>query len=190
MADSLIQSAFGKTSFTVVNELNNLVCWKGLKVKDVEVDSASMNTSNPISVENATERSSLTSLLSADINTLKIIQPSRMRITCFCDSLSMIENIVDVFEDTQATLTVTTKGITANGLVIITVDISQTPEMISAAKVIIELEQTSPAPDTDLFFPANSSDESAYGVSVQTPPSVVTSATNLYNKVSNFFGSL
>lgn len=190
MADSLLQSVFGKTSFTAVNELNNLACWKNLRIKNVEVNPSAMTTSNPISVENATERSSLTSLLSTDINTLKIIQPSNMRITAVCDTLSAIENIIDVFEDTQATLTITTRGITANNMAIISVEISQSPDMMSAATAVIELEQTSPAPDTDLFFPANSSDESPYGISIQTPPSVVTSATNLYNKVSNFFGSL
>lgn len=190
MAESLINGIFGKTSFTAVNELNDLACWKNLRIKDVEVNSSSLNTSNPISVENATERSSLTSLLSADINTLKIISPSNMRITCFCDTLSSIENIIDIFEDTQATLTITTKGITASGMAVISVDIEQGPEMISAAKVVIELEQTSPAPDTDLFYPANTSDESPFGISIQTPPNVVTSATNLYNKVSNFFRSL
>ncbi len=190
MADSLLQSVFGKTSFTAVNELNNLVCWKNLRIKDVEVNPSAMTTNNPISVENATERSSLVSLLSTDINTLKIIQPSNMRITAFCDTLSSIENIVDVFEDTQATLTITTKGITASNMAVISVEIDQSPDMLSAAKVIIELEQASAAPDTDLFYPANSSDESPYGISIQTPPGVVTSATNLYNKVSNFFRSL
>jgi hypothetical protein len=190
MASSLIQSAFGNTSFTAVNELTGIACWKDIKVKDVEVDSSALNTNNPITVEQATERSSLTSLLSADINTLKIIQPSMMRITCFCIDLSSIESIVNVFNDTQTTLTITTKGITANNMAVITVDIDQTPEMTSAAKVVIELEQTAPAPTGSLFYPSQSSDESSLGVSVQTPPSAVTSATGLYNMVSKFIGSL
>lgn len=190
MAASLIQSAFGKTSFTALNEVTGIKCWSAIKIKDVEVDASSLNTSNPITVESATERSSLASLLSSDINTLKIISPSRMRITAFCEDLSTVESIIDIFNDTQATLTITTKGITANNMALIMVDIDQTPEMTSVAKVIMELEQTAPAPTANLFYPSASSDDSSYGVSVQTPPSFATSATALYNRVSNFIGSL
>jgi hypothetical protein len=189
MANS-ITSIFNKATFSAINELTGVACWKKIRIKDVEVNSSSLNTSNPIIEEQATDASSMISLLSSDINALKIIQPTTMQITALCTDLSSIEGIISIFNDTQSTLTITTKGITAKNMAVVSVEIEQSPDMMSAARVIIELEQAVPVGSVSSFSPSQSSDESSSGVSVQTPPSLSTTASGLYSKVSNFIGKL
>lgn len=192
MPSSLISSiaavASGSRVFSAFNELTGMACWQAMYIKDVEVNSSSLNTSHPISTEQSTESSTYTSLISSDIESIKIIQPSSMRITAFCADISSVENVVSIFKDTQATMTITTKGITANGLVIVAIEIEHTPDMMSAMKLSIELEQAIPPSSIGDFNPAQSSDSNTYGVSVQTLPSAATSATTLYNKVLSFIG--
>jgi hypothetical protein len=187
---SIISSITGSTKFSATNELTGIRCWTTLKIKDVEVDSASMNTSHPVSSEGGSDSSTYTSLISSDIAALKIIQPSKMKITAFCSDISSLEGVISVFKDTQATLSITTKGITASGMMVVDVDVEQTALMMSAMKVTIELEQAVAPASGSAFNPAQSTDSPNYGISIQTPPNAVASATGLYNTVSNYIGGL
>ena len=66
-----------------------------------------------------------------------------------------------------------------------TVEIDQTPEMLSAAKITLELERAAP-PIPVTYSPAQAADQPTLGVRLQTLTSSLTStATTLYNKVSS-----
>jgi hypothetical protein len=81
---------------------------------------------------------------------------------------------------------VNTKGIIAKGMALTRVEIEQTPEMTSASKMVLELEQVI-RQKLNEFNPKNSSDESTYGITIQSPPNTSTSVVSLYNKTINFF---
>lgn len=187
---SILSSITGKSIFSATNEVTGVACWKTLKIKDVEVDSASLNTSHPVSSEDGSDSQTYTSLISSDIAVLKIIQPARMRITAFCQDISSLESVISIFNNTYVTLSITTKGITAPGMMVTTVDVEQTAAMMSATKVVIELEQAVIPIFGGAFNPSQSTDASNYGFSIQTPPSAVSSATGLYNTISNYIRNL
>jgi hypothetical protein len=185
---SMIASSFlGKVAFSAKDEKTGNAVWTTIKIKDVEIDSSSANSSNPIYSGASADQSTVTSLLSSDIQTLKIIQPSKLKIICFCNNNSAVMEIISSFLDTQSTLTIKTKGITANNMSVIDVEIEQNPDMISATRVIIDLEQTLPPTAASTFNPAQSSDAAPYGVSIQTPASAAISPTDLFNKISSAF---
>lgn len=188
LVSGLINAVIGLNSkFSVTDEASGLAVWTEIKILNVEIDSSSLQTSNPVASEKASENSTLTSLISTDINTIKIIQPAQMRITAFAASLSGIESVVNSFFDTKATLKVTTKGITAIGMAVSDIEVDQTPEMTSAVKLIIDLTQSYLPSPTSGFNPAQSANysvASSYGVSTQAGlPATVSS---IYNKISNF----
>jgi hypothetical protein len=151
------------------------------------VDSSALQTSNPVASEKASENATFTSLIAADINTIKIIQPSQMRITAFATSLSAVESVINSFQDTKLTISITTKGIKSTGMAVSDVEISQTPAYMSAVKLLIDLTQSYlPAP-TNTFSPnqsANASTLSSYGVSTQA--GLTSTVAGIYNKILNF----
>ncbi len=174
--------------FLVKDELTGRVIWKDLKIKDVSIDAASATTSNPIQSASATESSTLVSLTAVDIGTIKIIQPTQLRLTAFANSLSAIESIITTFGDTKATVSVTTKGITAIGLTPVAVEIRQDPGMMSASRVFIDFEQVAMPTLPTAFAPAQSADASAvssYGVAVQPVTNLPNGITSIYNKITN-----
>lgn len=197
MASSLVSvtlnSLLGDSPlFSVTDERLKFSTWKTLKIKSVEVDSQAANTSNPIADQDSAENSTTNALTENDIKTLKIIQPTRMRITAFANSISAIESVINSFTDLKSTLTITSKGIRAVGMCVTSIDLMQDPSSLSATRIIIELEQTALPTLSSLFAAAQGADASvisSYGVSL--PPVPVTNLTSnvtaLYNKVSNFF---
>lgn len=188
MASSIISSFLGPARFVVTDEITGIAIWKNFKVKDVEVNSSSANTNNPIQKDDSTAKPTYTSLLSDDIKTLKIINPSSMIITGFCDDDSSIESVISSFSNTSLTLTISTKGIIAKSMAVVSVDIEQGIEMTSANKVSISLEQTKTQPVGGFFLPAQSSDASVFGVTMQQPQPISVNVESLYNKVSSIFG--
>lgn len=189
MATFIISPLLGSSGFAAVDELTGARCWTRAKIKEVSVDLSSANSDQPVSSEQTSEKGTFVNLLEADINTLKIIQPSRMRVTMYCTDAQTIENVISSFENTRVTLTIQTKGITANNLVAVNIDITQSPEMMSAAKIVVDLEQAFP-PKTSGYKPAQSADESSNGVSIQAPSNIAPTVTNLYNKVVNLLKGL
>lgn len=188
IVSGLVNSIVGsKSPFTVTDEASGRAIWTEIKIQNVEVDSSSLQTSNPVATEKSSENSTFTSLVSADINTIKIIQPVQARVTAYASSLSAIESVVNSFADTKSTLTVVTKGIKAVGLVVSDIEIDQAPEMTSAVKLTIDLAQSYLPSSASKFNPAQSADASvlsSYGVSTQT--GLTSTVSGIYNKISNF----
>lgn len=183
-----------------VNDNDQYTYFKDLKVLLVEVDQACAVGKDPLSMEQVTETATYVALMDADIKSGKILRPSAMRVTALVANLSTVESLLKSFSDVTATFTVTSKSIITDYMCICNVNIEQTGDILSAAKVIIELEQTAPT-SIGNFDPNNPADESSYGVRIQAPPSVLASAvsavdnlsstaTALYNKVSTSVTSL
>lgn len=194
MANSILASVFSKPSLRVVNERASVdgiqtVVWRNFKTLSVEIDAASANASIPISTARGDEALTGQLVMQKDVQTSKIIRPSRMRITGFAPDISTVTSILSSFADLETTLTITSKSIIAEGMVIERVSIEQDPEAISAQKVTIELEQAIP-PEPATFDPLNPADESEYGVRVQRPPTAAASVRDLYNKVSTITGRI
>ena len=196
MASSLISVSVNSligdsTAFSVVNDRLNFKTWLALKIKSVEIDSQAANTNNPIADQGAAETYTANQLTEGDIKTLKVIQPTRLRITAFANSISAVESVINTFTDLKATVTITTKGIKAAGMCVTSIDLSQEPGSMSATKITIEMEQVEMPVLPSSFSAAQSADSStvyAYGVSIVPAPisRLTGEVSGLYNKVSNF----
>jgi hypothetical protein len=188
MPNNILSSLVSKSAALFVNEITNSPCWLGLSVKDVEINASALVTRNPLSTEQLSESSVYISLLALDIQSAKIIAPSRMRVTALVSDISNIDSILANFANTFLTMQVTSKGIISDSMAIVGVEIEQTPEMLSASRVVIEFYQTQPDPPLNLYNPAQSGDESVSGLRIQAPPNASQSLTSLAAKIGKTFG--
>lgn len=184
---TILSSLRGKSFASFTNETTNTPCWTDAKVKDVQIVSEAENADVPLSTEQVNESSVFVGLLSADIKTAKIVQPVRLKITILTDNLSLVESVLAVFADTTATIKVVSKSIIAASMAVSHVSIEQTPEMLSATRITIMLEQTQPSqPST--FDPTQAADASSLGLGVQNlnavGPSLSTTGNGIGSLVS------
>ncbi len=181
---SIISAIQGKSLVSFVNETTGTPCWTDANVKDVEIISDSDNADNPLSTEQVNESSVFTGLLAADVKTAKIIRPVRLKITMLTDNLSLVENVMSMFADVTVTILVTSKGIPAPAMAISHVAIEQTPDMLSASRLTILMEQTQP-PQPTTFDPAQAADASTLGLGVQTLNTVGPSLSTVGNGIGS-----
>lgn len=177
MPASILSALTSNPGFNATNELTGNVVWTDLGVIDVEIHSSSANTDMPMSNQQENQSGgTYTSILTADIEAIKIIQPSGLRVTALCANISTLENIIATFLDETSTISINTKSIITSFLVMTELDIEQTAEMISASKIVMTFEQAQP-PANSGYAPEQAGDSSVYGVSIQTPPSITPLAT-------------
>lgn len=176
MASTILSTLFGKPIFSVQNEKTGRAIWTDLGIVDVEFMLSSENTDQPLSNQQVSNDSVYQSILSTDIQSVKIMSPTRIRVTALCSNLSTVKSIISYFDDSSNTMTVNSKSIITQSLAISEVDIEQSPEIISAVKIIIVFERA-PTAQATKYSPAQAADQSVYGVTLQNPPSVVPLAT-------------
>jgi hypothetical protein len=189
MATNLITSIVdligGHSSLEIINDIKGTKIWSAAKCVSAEIESESAVTDNPIMPLDTTDPDTNTKLMQQDELTLKIIRPSRVRLSLIAPDLSTLESIINDFNDVQLTVSITTKSVIIQSLCILEVGIEQTPQMLSAARVNITLEQAVLPTVIGGFFPANSSDMSVYGVQFQTPAPISQTVSGLYNNISS-----
>lgn len=190
MADSILSSIIGSfydtSIWSVVNEITNQRCWKSLKIKNVDFDSPSATTASPIFVEKSSDESTLEALIKKDLEAVKVVAPKRIRISAFVDSNSLLSEIIASFKDTKATFKVSSKGVIADSMTILSVELEQNPDMTSAMSVIIDMEKAS-APDSgQKFNPSQAADSTTKTSSIQKLPSVTDTITSLATKIGKF----
>lgn len=183
---SILSSINGQAITSFTNEATGAPCWTGAQIKDVEFVTESANSENPLSTEQVNETSVYTGLLAADIKTAKILLPVKMRVMITTDNISLIESIISVFADPTVTLSVTSKSIVSPGMALTHLSIEQMPEMLSASRLSLMLEQIQ-EPMTSSYNPSQAGDQSSLGLGVQTLNSV---GPSLSTTVGNNVGSL
>lgn len=176
MANSILSTILGSPSFKVTDEATNGAIWTDLAIVDVEIQNQSENTDQPLSNQQVDSDQTFKSIFSGDIASVKIISPSRLRVTALCDDLSTVKSIIAYFSNLSATMSISTKSIITHYLVMSEVDIEQGSDMISAVRIVATFEQAQPSESTG-FAPAQSADQSVYGISITNPPTVVPLAT-------------
>jgi hypothetical protein len=188
MASSILSALLAPSVTSFVDERTGVACWTDAKSATVEIMSSSENAENPLSNQQVSESSVSTSIQAADIKTSKIIKPVRVRITMYSTNVSLVENILTLFADITSTISLTSKSIIAKSLAIENVEIDQTPDMLSATKIILTLEQAqvNTAPS---FNPSQSGDQNNYGVSVASPQSVGSSLTSISSSVGSLLST-
>jgi hypothetical protein len=181
---SILSVLQGKALASFTNETTNTPCWTDAKIKDVEITSDSANAEVPISNQQVNESSVFDGLLTEDIKSAKIIQPTKVKMTFLTDNISLINSIMSMFADTSVTIGVKSKSVIASSMAISNVAIDQTPEMISAARVTILLEQTQPEqPSSYNNFQA--ADAPNLGLGFQTLKTVGPSLSSVGNGVGS-----
>lgn len=183
MADTILTAVFSRPQFIATNETLKQVVWKGMAVVDVDIDSSAAVTDMPLAIDGPKDAATTSAIQENDLKACKIIQPSRLQVNALISDLSIIENIITVFKDPTATMSITTKSIIADFLVMTALDIQQSHEMTSASRIAMTFEQAQPPLDSG-FQPEQSADASMYGISVQQPP-VVSPLGSLMNSVTD-----
>ena len=172
MANSILSTLLQKPQFKAVNEKSGSALWSDLAIVAVEIDNSSDNTEKPISNQTIVDNQTVQLIQEQDIQSIRIILPSRLKVTALCSNISTVENVISTFLDDTVTISVTTKSIITSYLVLTDVEIEQSAEMISASKITLIFEQAQP-PASSGYAPEQSADSSVYGVSIQNPPTVV-----------------
>jgi hypothetical protein len=99
-------------------------------------------------------------------------------VSAIVGNLSELENIISTFEDSTVTMSIDSKSIITKNLILTNLNIEQSADMLTAAKVDMTFEQAAP-PEGAGYIPEQAADGSVYGIGVQQPP-----------EVSGTFGSL
>lgn len=176
MTQSILSTLLGSPSFSVVDESTGVAIWTDLGIVDVEVILSSENTDQPLSNQQIADSGTYQSILAADVQSVKIISPSRLRVTALCSNLSTVKSIIAYFSNLTATMAISTKSIITRSLIMSETDIEQSAEMISAVRIVMVFEQAQPSESTG-YAPQQDADQSVYGISLANPPSVVPLAT-------------
>lgn len=166
MADSILSSLLSKPQFTVTNESDGRKMWSKLGIVDVEIDASAATTDYPISDQQINQDGVVSEFLRlADIKAIKVMQPSLVRVRAMCDDVSTLSSVIQAFNDTKLTLSISSKSVITKNLCLTDIEIDQSSDVISAAVLTILLEQAQP-PSNSGFSPAQFGDLSVYGVSV------------------------
>lgn len=185
IAGQILSTVLAKPVFFAKNEGTNLQVWQGLKVASVEIRNSSANTEHPMIIATSNDAESFSTLIDKDLPTVKIIQPSSLHVNALCDDLSTLENILTDFDDVTATFQISTKSIIATGMVFNTLEIEQSPAMLTASKITMSFEQVE-LPEFADYNPEQAGDASTYGISIQSPQTVSLSGSSLLQGLNNF----
>jgi len=188
MPGSILSTVLGAPSFSVTDDSTGSAIWTDLGIVDVEITTPSDNTDQPLSNQQINDSTVYQSILSADIASVKIISPDRVRVTALCSDLSTVKSVISYFSNLTATMSINTKSVITRSMVMSECDIEQSGEMISAVRIVVVFEQAQPAESTG-YAPEQPADESTYGISIANPPSVVPLAT-LTKAISAAVGSI
>lgn len=171
MALTLITANLSRSSFAATNEATSTVLWKGMAVVDVDIDASATVTDYPLAVDGANDAATTEAVQALDVQAVKVIQPSKMRVNALVKDLSIIENMIALFNDPTITMSVNSKSIIAEHLVMTDLEIDQSADILSAARVSMAFEQAQ-IPTGEGFLPEQAADASVYGLSVQNPAQV------------------
>lgn len=188
MPGSILSSLFSKAQFSATDSDTGYTLWSNLKIVDVEVNAASANSDEPMGITQYQNDAAFNSLKNLDLTNNKIIQPSCIRITAIAPDLSTLEAVIAAFAKTTLTIDVSSKSVVSSSMVLSRVEIEQSPKMLSASRVMMELEQAVLPTDTGTFDPLNPGDQNTSGIRIQSLPSVTQTAQALFTKVRTFTG--
>jgi hypothetical protein len=190
MANSILSSLLSKTSFKATNELTGYPCWTNLQIIDVNFDGGAGSSDFPMSQLQEIDGATSQGLQVADIQALKVLTPTKVTIHGICPDISTVESILATFVNVQSTLTISSKGVVSATLSITSVEVDQSPDVLSASKVIIVLERTLPPQPSTSYAPAQAADAPSIGSRLQTlAGGLTTTVGNLYNSVSSYASS-
>lgn len=184
MAQSIATWLVGNAYFQAISNRTQLQLWAKLGIKSVEIPQEAEATRDPLGNIQYQDSPTYKSLLESDVQSIKIIRPSHMTIVGLCDDLSTLESIIASQKDTMLTLTVYTKSVIAENLIIVSVDFDQVPDKLSATQVTISLEQALP-PVGSVYDPSQPADQSQSAFRVQQPNTTVTTISGLFSKVAS-----
>jgi hypothetical protein len=190
IVSSILDFVNGQAGLSVINDFTGSTVWTNAKCASLEIDSESANTDHPTAAIVLSEPVTFNNLSEDNIITLKIIKPSRVRMILMCPDLSTVEHILTNFNDTTFTCSITTKSVIISSMCPTEVSIDQVPDILSATKLTILLEQAV-MPVSPIFLPLQGGDASTYGEHIQAPTSLLTqTVSGLSTRISSLIAHL
>lgn len=190
MANELINALLTNPGLIITDEKTGLRRWPDLNVISAIIGVSAESTDLPQAANGATNLNLTLDALSRDMAAGKIIHPSTIVLKTIVESPTTVASVITVWQDVQHSLTVNSRSIVSQGMVIVGMEVRQTPEATSAIYLDISMQQAIPQSNTSGFDPKNEGDESSYGIHVQAQPGILETVGGLYNKVSAAASSL
>ena len=192
--DSILTAYFSKPQFVATMEGlqgtdTQAVLWKGMAVVSVDIDSGAAVTDMPMASDQPNDSETTQAVDTQDLQAIKIIQPVRMTVVSVIEDISTLENIIQTFRDKTVTISVNSKSIITDNLILTGINVDQTPDMITASKVTLTFEQALP-PNITGYAPAQAGDASVYGVNSINNPSSVPMFGSLGNTIQLALGRI
>lgn len=164
---SILASPNASSSTRFFNENSGQACWTTANVRHIEIVNESENSEVPLSTQQVNETSVYQSLLATDVETVKIIRPTRIRVSMIAADMSLIDNVKASFADPTQTIQVTSKSIIATSMSVVHVGIDMEPGMLSANRLTVLMEQVQLA-QTSNYNPLQAADRPTVNLGVQT----------------------
>jgi hypothetical protein len=98
MPASLLSTLLGAPQFNVTDERTGATIWSKLSIVSCDVLLASENSDQPLSNQQVSDQATYQSILSTDVESVKIISPSKLRVVALCADLSTVKSIIGYFK--------------------------------------------------------------------------------------------
>lgn len=187
MAGSLFSILTDSGSLSIVDERNNSRRWASLVVEEVLIKTPSEVTDLPFENSNLSSESLTMERLQEDLRAGKVLTPANITVKAVAPDISLVESILQCYEDLEHTLTISTKGIFAQNMVLTSLAITQDAENLSSTPMELFFEQAGMM-DEEGFDPRQEGDKKEYGVQVHPNDGLITSVEGFYNKISKNIG--
>jgi len=155
-----------------------------MAVVEVDVTRSAAVTDYPLIDNDPKDSETTEKIENTELQALKILTPSKVRVSALIGDLSTLEKIIDTFKNSTVTISITTKSLIVNSLIMTDLKISQSADMLTASKVDMSFEQADKT-DNAKFKPEQSGDSSMFGTGVQDPKSISGTLGSLGNTISN-----
>ena len=189
MANSILSAILPQQPFRVFADWNGAEYLKTMKVVKVEIDAESSNAEKPISNIQTKDGKVYTELAQADLESSKIIRPVRMRVQAIVPDETTATTLITTWLSLTDTLTIMSRGIIADNMIVTEVEFEQDPEVLNVQKVMIELER-SIAPQFNNYNPSNAADKPSIGSKLQSLVPSLGTVVGLYNKATAFISKV
>jgi hypothetical protein len=175
---------------TFKNEATGASVWAKMNIISVEFPTEAVISEQPLTTgadgTGKKESAAVTGALKKDLPATKIIRPVRAIVVGIVEDISTLDSILSTFVNVPVTIAVSSRGVLAISMVMMKVEVTQEPEILSAMKVTIEFERSGSQISQGAAAKA-ASDAPKSTSGVQSLLSTAKTALNIVNTVKKLF---
>lgn len=186
MANNIL-SAFSTKAMKIFDDKTSQIRLRSLSILSVDVISQAdvarlPQTEIPLVPGDVFEKRA-----AIDLYPNKVVNPAEMRIEAIATDSITVNNAINIFLNTQTTISIISRSIIAQNMAIEKLVIEQSFEKLSATNLSFVVKQVEiPKPST--YSPKQDADQGVFGIGVASPRSLTDSVSSLYNRTKLSLG--